>query len=245
MTAKTAKTKTVTAQDQAIVDTKDRVVELETLISALHFELDELTVERDALQDKHDHGYDLDIDRLAELAENLTPRREARLETLETDTLPEAKRDAERAVLLELAGRDADGIPGKHDAYLQAVAAAEAKVAGALADARAAADEWSTFINGVSESAVAAGLSDSRHMRGDDVEHPISYRASANLGYSPRTEHRPVTFAGETYAAVNADGTVRGIVSKSDDHLRRLVHAAVDADIIAEGQRVQALTAHR
>lgn len=245
MTAKTLKTKTITAQEQAITDTQDRVTELETLVSALHFELDELTVERDALQERYSTGHDCDVDRLAELAENLIPRREARLETLESDTLPEAKRDAERAVLLEVAGRDADGIVGKHDAYLQAVAAAEAKVTQALADARAAADEWSTFINGVSESAVAAGLSDSRHMRGDDVEHPISYRASANLGYQPRTEHRPVTFAGETYAAVNADGAVRDIVSQADGHLRRLTRAAVDADIVAEGQRVQALTAHR
>lgn len=241
----TTKTKTTTAQNRGITDTNARVTELEALVAALATELGKLTVERDELQYLSDTGHDFDVDRLGELTENLIPRREARLETLESDTLPEAKRDAERAVLLELASRAADGIVGKHDAYLQAVAAAEAKVTEALGDARAAADAWSTFINSVSESAVAAGLGDSRHLGGDDVEHPISYRASANLGYSPRTEHRPITFKGETFQAVNADRAVRGVVSKSDDHLRRLVAAAVDADIITEGQRVQALTSHR
>jgi len=243
----TTKTKTITTQERAITDTADRVIELETLVDALTTELGELTAERDVLQDKHDHGYDLDIDRLAELAENLIPRREARLETLETDTLPGAKRDAQRAVLLELASRDADGIPGKHDAYLRAVADAEAKVTEALADARAAAAEWSSFIGDVAQSAKAAGLHDMRHMLGDDVEHPISYRASATsaIGYSRADQPVPITFQGETYQPVNPDATVRHVIGKADTYVGRLVLSAHDAEVVAEGQRIQALTAHR
>lgn len=239
------KTKTVTAHEQAITETSERVTELETLVAALRAELEKLTEERDVLQEKHDTGYDLDIDRLAELSENLIPRRQARLENLTTETLPEAKRAAERAVLLELAERDADGIPGHWSAYLQAVADAEGKVAQALAEARAAAEEWNTFIGDVSFRAQDAGLSDTRHYGGDLTEHPISYSSTVSFSARPKRAVLPVQFAGETYRTVKSDAAVRGIASAADDHLRGLIRAAVDADIVSEGQRIQRLTSGR
>lgn len=245
MAAKTTKTKTVTAHEQAITETAERVTELETLVAALRAELETLVAEQAELQHLHDHGYDLDLDRFGELTDSLIPRREARLETLTTETLPEAKRAAERAVLLELAERDADGIPGKYAAYLQAVADAEDKVAQALTDARAAAEEWSTFIGDVSFRAQDAGLSDTRHYHGDTVEHPISYSSTVSLSARPKRAVLPVKFAGETYRTVKADEAVRGIASGADDHLRGLIKAAVDADIVSEGQRIQALTSGR
>ena len=243
MTTKTTKTKS--AHEQAIAETSERVTELETLVAALRAELGKLTEERDVLQEKHDTGYDLDIDRLAELSENLIPRRQARLEVLTTETLPEAKQAAERAVLLELAERDADGIPGHWSAYLQAVADAEDKVAQALADARAAAEEWNAFIGDVSFRAQDAGLSNTRHYHGDTVEHPVSYASTVSFSARPKRAVLPVQFAGETYKPVGADAAVRSIAGKADGHLNGLIVAAHQADIISEGQRIQQLTSSR
>ena len=110
------KTKTVTVHEQAITETAERVTELEALVAALRAELEKLHEEQAELQHLHDHGYSLNLDRFGELTDSLIPRREARLEVLTTETLPEAKQAAERAVLLELAERDADGIPGKYAA---------------------------------------------------------------------------------------------------------------------------------
>lgn len=236
------KTKTVTVHEQAITETAERVTELETLVAALRAELETLVAEQAELQHLHDHGYDLDLDRFGELTDSLIPRREARLEVLTTETLPEAKQAAERAVLLELAERDADGIPGKHAAYLQTVADAEEKVAAALADARAAAEEWTGFIEGVSRRAQAAGLSDG--LSRDN--HPIRYKGRAQLGYQPGNAPEPeVLYGGEAYQGVNSDATVRGIARKADGHLNGLIVAAHESDIIAEGQRIQRLTSGR
>ncbi|MFD4008257.1 hypothetical protein ACFWQK_11080 [Brachybacterium paraconglomeratum] len=240
MTTKTKKT--TSAHEQAITETTERVTDLEALVDALTEELAELRSERDALQDKHDHGYDLDLDRLGDLTETIIPRREARLEVLTTETLPEAKQAAERAVLLELAERDADGIPGKYAAYLQAVADAEEKVAQALADARVAAEEWNGFIEEVSRRAQAAGLSDS--LSHDD--HPIRYKSRARLGYQPESAPEPeVIYGGETYQGAGSDATVRKVARKADGHLNGLIVAAHEADIVAEGRRLQRLTSRR
>lgn len=234
--------KTTSAHEQAIIETTERVTELETLVAALRAELEKLHEEQAELQHLHDHGYSLDLDRFGELTDSLIPRREARLEVLTTETLPEAKQAAERAVLLELAERDADGIPGKYAAYLQAVADAEEKVAQALADARVAAEEWTGFIEEVSRRAQAAGLSDS--LSHDD--HPIRYKSRARLGYQPESAPEPeVIYGGETYQGAGSDATVRKIARKADGHLNGLIVAAHEADIIAEGQRIQRLTSGR
>lgn len=236
-TKKTTKTST---HAQVIADAETRVAELEALVAALTEELEKLTTEQAELQHLHDHGYDLDLDRLGDLNDTLIPRRRARLEVLESETLPEAKRAAERAVLLELAERDADGIPGKYAAYLQAVADAEAVMAQALADARAAGEEWTEFISEVSRRAQAAGLSDT--LSRDD--HPIRYKSRVRLGYQPESAPEPeVIYGGETYKGVNSDATVRGVVSAADASLHGLIVAAVNADIVAEGRRIQQLTA--
>lgn len=168
----------------AVTVAQERVRTLEGHLAAVRSELVDLRSEHADLEQAYSAGEAVDVDRLGDLADTAIPRREARLAQLEKDLIPEARRAARQAELEELAAKDADGITGRWEAYRTTVAESERKVSEALREARQAAAEWSTFIEGVADTAKAAKLS---HNVPGDAPIRTSRRAGPSSPATSRT----------------------------------------------------------
>lgn len=223
-------TKNTTAQSDAVKDAQDHVTDLEATIASLEAELETMRSELATLRDVYSSGKPMDIDRMMDIEESLIPRREERLEVLARQALPDAEKAVKREELYALAEAGADGIEGRYKAHQEVLESAERRIAKALAEVRASAEEWNAFVVPVGDAAKAAGLSTNAA-----VDHPVKY-ISPGL-YASRAPV-VVRFNGEDYRPVNADKAVRDVVSTADATTASLLREASDARIVSEGQRI-------
>lgn len=225
---------TKTTDTSAVIEAQEHVTDLESSVAALKVELEQMRQEAATLRETYSSGKPMDIDRMMDLEESLIPRREERLHLLTSEALPSAIRAARQEELWSLAREDVGGIAGNWEAYQERIAKAEHAVADALAEVRAAAQEWSAFITPVGRAAREAGLSHN----GPGADHPIRYVSSWGAKSSD-----PITvlFEDESYQPVTPDAAVRSTVASADTHAASLIRQAQDARVVSEGQRIQAL----
>lgn len=229
----TASTKTKTKPTKLTL-AAEQVDETKSSIQALADELADLHTELAPLAEKGLLS-PTELDRMHDLQDTLIPRREERLAELKAEHLPLAVAALRREELLELAGKDAGSIPGKHQAYVRRVEKAEEQIATALADIREAGEEWNTFVRPTLEAAKEAGQDNRRPA---DPEHPITVELNS-LDKPGRERPLSIIVNGDRYRPAVADADVRRAAGRGDNYLAGLVREAHDMRVVTEGQRVQ------
>lgn len=133
--------------------------QVEQVITDLVAEVSTLKEERTLLVADRDGGsLTVDTDRIADLEETIIPRKEERLEELQTRILPAAKAEVAAQEIAELATSSRTGLAALRSAEREAYTEAVGHVAAGLEKLRAASTAYDAGVAEIQGRALAAGL---------------------------------------------------------------------------------------
>lgn len=207
----------LSALEATLQDARAQEAAARSAVGDLSTEAAALGAERDALALQVEQGsVTVDVDRLEEITETILPRRARRLEDLSERILPTLVQGVVSAELAVEAGDSATGTVARWSDYVEVRRNAEAQVAEAVRDLRAATSTWDAYVNTLSRKAARAGLTD---RAGDPLARVLAITQDNQVYGSRHPDVVGALVDGKRYRAVGSNAAVSRAVKRADKYV--------------------------